>query len=90
MGVSRPLEFPCNWQLPAPSSLAAFPDSASRSPSPWSAHGGKVVLFDINDDKAAAAVAALGADNAMYLRTDVSDEANVPATWPRPMSSSAD
>ena len=42
-------------------------------------HGGKVVLFDINDDKAAAAVAALGADNAMYLRTDVSDEANVQA-----------
>jgi NAD(P)-dependent dehydrogenase (short-subunit alcohol dehydrogenase family) len=42
-------------------------------------HGGKVVLFDINDDKAAAAVAALGADNAIYLRTDVSDEANVQA-----------
>ena len=42
-------------------------------------HGGKVALFDINDDKAAAAVAALGADNAMYLRTDVSDEANVQA-----------
>ena len=42
-------------------------------------HGGKVALFDINDEKAAAAVAALGADNAMYLRTDVSDEANVQA-----------
>ena len=42
-------------------------------------HGGKVVLFDINDDKGAAAVAALGAGNAMYLRTDVSDEANVQA-----------
>ena len=42
-------------------------------------HGGKVALFDINDDKAAAAVAALGADNAIYLRTDVSDEANVQA-----------
>jgi NAD(P)-dependent dehydrogenase (short-subunit alcohol dehydrogenase family) len=42
-------------------------------------HGGKVVLFDINDDKAAAAIAALGADNARYLRTDVSDEANVQA-----------
>jgi len=42
-------------------------------------HGGKVALFDINDEKAAAAVAALGADNAIYLRTDVSDEANVQA-----------
>jgi NAD(P)-dependent dehydrogenase (short-subunit alcohol dehydrogenase family) len=42
-------------------------------------NGGKVVLFDINDDKAAAAVAALGADKAKYLRTDVTDEANVQA-----------
>ena len=43
-------------------------------------HGGKVVLFDINDDKAAEAVAALGgADKAKYLRTDVSDEAMVEA-----------
>ena len=42
-------------------------------------NGGKVVLFDINDDKAAEAVAALGAGNAKYFRTDVSDEANVQA-----------
>jgi NAD(P)-dependent dehydrogenase (short-subunit alcohol dehydrogenase family) len=42
-------------------------------------NGGKVVLFDINDDKAEAAIAALGAGNARYLRTDVSDEANVQA-----------
>ncbi|MEO8161069.1 MAG: SDR family NAD(P)-dependent oxidoreductase [Arenimonas sp.] len=41
--------------------------------------GGKVALFDINDDKAVDAVAALGAGNAKYFRTDVSDEANVQA-----------
>ncbi|MCD9027692.1 SDR family oxidoreductase [Luteimonas sp. BDR2-5] len=43
------------------------------------AEGGKVVLFDVNDDKGTAAVAALGADNARYLRTDVTDEAGVAA-----------
>ena len=43
------------------------------------AHGGKVALFDLNDDKGAAAVAALGAGNARYFRTDVSDEASVSA-----------
>ena len=43
------------------------------------ANGGKVVLFDVNDDKGAAAVAALGADNARYLKTDVTDEAGVAA-----------
>jgi NAD(P)-dependent dehydrogenase (short-subunit alcohol dehydrogenase family) len=43
------------------------------------AHGGKVVLFDVNDDKGAAAVAALGEDEARYLRTDVTDEAGVTA-----------
>ncbi|MET0548209.1 MAG: SDR family oxidoreductase [Xanthomonas sp.] len=43
------------------------------------AEGGKVALFDVNDDKGAAAVAALGADRACYLRTDVSDEAQVAA-----------
>jgi NAD(P)-dependent dehydrogenase (short-subunit alcohol dehydrogenase family) len=43
------------------------------------ANGGKVALFDINDDKGAAAVAELGAGNATYLRTDVTDEANVQA-----------
>ena len=44
------------------------------------AGGGKVALLDINDDKGAAAVAALGADRARYFRTDVTDEANVQAT----------
>jgi NAD(P)-dependent dehydrogenase (short-subunit alcohol dehydrogenase family) len=43
-------------------------------------HGGKVALFDLNDDKGAAAVAALGAGNARYFRTDVSDEAGVSAS----------
>lgn len=42
--------------------------------------GGKVVLFDVNDDKAAAAVAGLGEANAKYLRTDVTDEAGVQAS----------
>ena len=42
-------------------------------------HGGKVALFDVNDDKGAAAVAELGADNARYFRTDVTDEAGVQA-----------
>jgi NAD(P)-dependent dehydrogenase (short-subunit alcohol dehydrogenase family) len=43
------------------------------------AHGGKVVLFDVNDDKGAAAVAGLDATRARYLRTDVTDEAGVVA-----------
>lgn len=43
------------------------------------AGGGKVVLFDVNDDKGADAVAALGEANARYLRTDVTDEAGVVA-----------
>jgi NAD(P)-dependent dehydrogenase (short-subunit alcohol dehydrogenase family) len=43
------------------------------------AGGGKVVLFDVNDDKGAEAVAALGETNARYLRTDVTDEAGVVA-----------
>ena len=43
------------------------------------AHGGKVALFDINDEKGAAAVAELGANNVHYLRTDVADEAGVEA-----------
>jgi NAD(P)-dependent dehydrogenase (short-subunit alcohol dehydrogenase family) len=41
------------------------------------AHGGKVALFDINDEKGAAAVAELGTGNALYFRTDVSDETDV-------------
>jgi NAD(P)-dependent dehydrogenase (short-subunit alcohol dehydrogenase family) len=43
------------------------------------AGGGKVALFDLNDDKGAAAVAELGAGNAKYLRVDVSDESAVAA-----------
>ncbi|GAB2506107.1 SDR family oxidoreductase [Pseudoxanthomonas sangjuensis] len=41
------------------------------------ANGGKVALFDVNDEKGAAAVAGLGAANAKYFRTDVTDEAAV-------------
>ncbi len=40
-------------------------------------HGGKVALFDVNDDKGAAAVAELGDANARYFMTDVTDEAGV-------------
>ena len=43
------------------------------------AGGGKVALFDVNDDKGAQAVAALGEANARYFRTDVTDEAGVAA-----------
>ena len=43
------------------------------------AHGGKVALFDVNDEKGAAAVTELGADHARYFRTDVTDEAGVAA-----------
>jgi NAD(P)-dependent dehydrogenase (short-subunit alcohol dehydrogenase family) len=43
------------------------------------AAGAKVALFDVNDDKGAAAVAQLGGANARYFRTDVSDEAGVSA-----------
>ena len=43
------------------------------------ANGGKVALFDVNDDKGAAAVADLGEANARYFRTDVTDEAGVDA-----------
>ena len=42
-------------------------------------HGGKVALFDVNDDKGAAAVAELGADNARYFKTDVTNESGVVA-----------
>lgn len=41
--------------------------------------GAKVALFDINDEKGTEAVAALGAGNARYWRTDVTDEAQVAA-----------
>lgn len=41
--------------------------------------GGRVALFDVNDEKGAGAVAALGEVNARYFRTDVTDEAGVVA-----------
>ena len=41
------------------------------------AHGGKVALFDVNDDKGASAVAELGDANARYFKTDVTNEAGV-------------
>ena len=43
------------------------------------ANGGKVALFDVNDDKGNAAVAELGNGNARYFRTDVTDEEGVAA-----------
>ena len=43
------------------------------------ANGGKVALFDVNNDKGAAAVAELGTGNARYFRTDVTDEDGVAA-----------
>ena len=43
------------------------------------AHGGKVALFDVNDEKGATAVAELGQANAHYFRTDVTHEAGVSA-----------
>ena len=43
------------------------------------AQGGKVALFDVNAERGAAAVAELGAGNAHFFRTDVSDEAGVAA-----------
>ena len=43
------------------------------------AHGARVCLFDVNDEKGAAAVAELGEANARYFRTDVTDEAGVDA-----------
>ncbi|HVJ38991.1 MAG TPA: SDR family NAD(P)-dependent oxidoreductase [Stenotrophomonas sp.] len=43
------------------------------------ADGARVALFDVNDDKAAAAIEALGAQHARYFRTDVTDETQVAA-----------
>ena len=43
------------------------------------AGGGKVALVDVNDDKGAAAVAELGADQARFFRTDVTSEDGVVA-----------
>ncbi|NLC61660.1 MAG: SDR family oxidoreductase [Gammaproteobacteria bacterium] len=44
------------------------------------ANGGKVALFDVNDDKGTAAVASLGGDKARYIRTDVTNEDAVVAS----------
>jgi NAD(P)-dependent dehydrogenase (short-subunit alcohol dehydrogenase family) len=44
------------------------------------ANGGKAALFDVNDDKGAAAVAELGAEHVRYFRTDVTDEDGVTAS----------
>ena len=41
------------------------------------ADGGKVALFDVNEEKGAAAVTELGADKAVFFKTDVTDEAGV-------------
>lgn len=41
------------------------------------ANGGKVVLFDVNDEKAKAAIDELGEANARYFNTDVTNEALV-------------
>ncbi len=43
------------------------------------ASGAKVALFDVNAERGAAAVTELGAGNAHFFRTDVSDEAGVAA-----------
>ena len=43
------------------------------------AAGAKVALFDVNDDKGAAAVGAMGEASARYWKTDVTDEAGVAA-----------
>lgn len=41
------------------------------------AQSGKVALFDVNEERGQAAVAALGADKAAFFKTDVSNEAEV-------------
>lgn len=41
------------------------------------AYGGKVALFDVNDEKGAAAIAELGEANARYFKTDVTSETGV-------------
>ena len=43
------------------------------------ANGGKVALFDINEEKGAALVAELGDSNAKFWKTDVSNEETVAA-----------
>ncbi|TVQ36813.1 MAG: SDR family NAD(P)-dependent oxidoreductase [Wenzhouxiangella sp.] len=41
------------------------------------ADGGKVALLDVNEDRAAAAVAELGEDNARFFKVDVTSESDV-------------
>jgi len=41
--------------------------------------GGRVALFDINEEKGAATVAEFGAERARFFRTDVTDEGDVAA-----------
>ncbi len=43
------------------------------------AAGAKVALFDVNDEKGAAAVGELGSDKAIFIKTDVTSEADVAA-----------
>jgi len=42
-------------------------------------HGGRLALFDVNEDAAQTAVDELGADRARFFRTDVTDEQQVAA-----------
>ena len=42
----------------------------------FAADGGKVVIFDIQDDRAEKLVKELGAANALYVKVDVTDEAS--------------
>jgi 3-hydroxyacyl-CoA dehydrogenase / 3-hydroxy-2-methylbutyryl-CoA dehydrogenase len=43
------------------------------------ARGGKVAILDMNEETGQATVAALGAGNALFAKTDVADEAQVSA-----------
>ena len=45
----------------------------------FAASGGKLALFDVNDDAADAALDKLGRDDAKFFRTDVTDEDEVAA-----------
>ncbi|MEO8011692.1 MAG: SDR family NAD(P)-dependent oxidoreductase [Dokdonella sp.] len=47
------------------------------------AHGGKVALLDLNDEKGAQASAELACESAIYLRTDVTSEPGVSAAVAR-------
>ncbi|MBS0225345.1 MAG: SDR family NAD(P)-dependent oxidoreductase [Proteobacteria bacterium] len=47
------------------------------------AAGAKVALFDVNDEKGAAAITELGSDKATFIKTDVTSEADVAANVAR-------